>query len=535
MAGRVQPSLRGSLLLSLLTQLSEDHDPPVACCAVRSLALTSHLLADKGRLPALLATALQLLGRPEVAREVEASLLPVLATWLLEQGWLGDRLLVPLVKTLVGGGVEALVRVEALLPYWGAGIIQGCPGDRQAASTTPLTSSLAAVVGSSLLPSWKDFISLPPCPPPWPSLTSSLPLLPLLATSLDNLPLLPPNIASGSSLLTTLLSLFPPHFSLSHLLPPLQHHLDQGALLPMLLQALASCPPLLQEAALPLLTERLTGEAVILESNINAAVEQLCLSPLRPSLLAWVAARAVEPEVQAREQAALLLQLLPGEGLLPSLLLLARDQEVRVVLAALPSLSTLLSCPSLPWEEREQASTCLTSLLSHTSQELVLAALDQVADLLPKVPQEGRDQLLLLPLASCSSLWPPPPSPTLCRALLQALSPLPSLPCSEAVLSGHLLPSLASLLELVQGQHELEEQVLTLMAEVEGSRRRGAGAQQQERGRRDSIVSQGSLGSQGSQPQSAMAAQDQGEESRVRSKISKLLPKQGGISPFWKK
>ena len=79
------------------------------------------------------------------------------------------------------------------------------------------------------------------------------------------------------------------------------------------------------------------------------------------------------------------------------------------------------------------------------------------------------------------------------------------------------------MLELVREEQGMEEAVLMVMAEVEGSRRRGAG-----RTRRESTASGTSGHSAGG-----------GEETKemVKTKVGKLLPKSSSmqLSPFWKK
>ena len=47
-------------------------------------------------------------------------------------------------------------------------------------------------------------------------------------------------------------------------------------------------------------------------------------------------------------------------------------------MTTLPPLSSLLSLPSLPWEDRESCSRELTSLLTDTREQVVLEALAQV-------------------------------------------------------------------------------------------------------------------------------------------------------------
>jgi hypothetical protein len=233
-----------------------------------------------------------------------------------------------------------------------------------------------------------------------------------------------------------------------------------------------------------------------------------------------VAAGAAATAPADRLQAALLLELLPGPGAGPALRRLVADPEPAVAVAALPGLGAHLSNPELGWEEREATALALTALLTDPREEVVLGALHQAALLLPAWPGEGRDQLLTIPLASAPALWRAAPRPAaLHGALLAALASVPALGASEAVLSGFVLPGLAALLEQAQGGPG-EEAVQLLMAEVEGSRRPAGGD------RRDSALSAHSLGEEPGR---------EGREGRVRATVGKLLPKPGGLSPFWTK
>ena len=177
------------------------------------------------------------------------------------------------------------------------------------------------------------------------------------------------------------------------------------------------------------------------------------------------------------------------------------------------------------WEEKEAASLVLTKLLLDSRDKVASAAISNIATLLPSWQGEGRDELLLVPLAATPLQWKAMTrAPELQAALLAALAIVPELVTTEAVLSGHVLPGLVVLLEGMRGEEGMEEAVLMVMAEVEGSRRRGAGRQ-----RRESTQS-------GNSGQS-MGGELEGKDT-VRTRVGKLLPKSTTsmqLNPFWKK
>ena len=233
--------------------------------------------------------------------------------------------------------------------------------------------------------------------------------------------------------------------------------------------------------------------------------------------------------MQQRLQATELVDLLlPGQSVnevWTLLQILVADSEAEVVVASLSTVSGLLASSGLAWEEKEAISLVLTKLLHDPRDSVVAAAISNIATLLPAWQGEGRDELLLVPLASVPLQWQASPrAPALNTALLAALAIVPELVTTEAVLSGHVLPGLVVLLEAMREEEGMEEAVLMVMAEVEGSRRRGGGAGRQ---RRESTQSGNSGQSTGG---------EEGKES-VKTRVGKLLPKSTSmqLSPFWKK
>jgi len=301
-----------------------------------------------------------------------------------------------------------------------------------------------------------------------------------------------------------------------------------GTLLPMLVAGMEEDSGPLLSAALPLLVRHLSSNPSKLSSSFQEAVSTLASSSQRTPLVAWITELAHGENLQERLQAAELVGLLlPGQvsnEVWTILQILVADSESEVVVASLSSVSGLLASPGLPWEEKEAISLVLTKLLHDPRDNVVAAAISNIATLLPSWQGEGRDELLLVPLASVPVQWQASPkSPALKAALLAALAIVPELVTTEAVLSGHVLPGLVVLLEAMREEEGMEEAVLMVMAEVEGSRRRGAGRQ-----RRESTQSGNSGQSTGER--------EEGKES-VKTRVGKLLPKSTSmqLSPFWKK
>ena len=158
-----------------------------------------------------------------VATEVSSSLIPVLAVWLIGENSL-HRVISPILTKLEGNKsiedlASAIKNLEVLVPYLGAELLQGCPQVEENFSLNPLPLSLEATFGSSLLPFWNNFTSLPSPVQPWPALTESLSTISSLAAALELLPMEPAILRPGSSLVASLLSLLGTKFGLSTCLP----------------------------------------------------------------------------------------------------------------------------------------------------------------------------------------------------------------------------------------------------------------------------------------------------------------------------
>ena len=468
-----------------------------------------------------------------MASEVSSSLIPVLAVWLIGETSL-HRIISPFLGKLEGNKspedlASVIGNLEVLVPYLGAELLQGCPQVEENFSSEPLPLSLEVTFGSSLLPFWNNFTSLPSPQQPWPALTTILPTISRLAAALELLPMGPTILRPGGSLIAALLSILGTEFGLSTFLPLFEAHVATGTLLPMLVAGMTQNSNPLSSAALPLIIRHLPSNSGGLNSSFQEAVSTLAGSSERTSLVGWIAQLAhgenLQQRLQATELVGLLLPGRSGNEVWTLLQILVADSEAEVVVASLAAVSSLLASPGLPWEEKEAVSLVLTKLLQDSRDSVVAAAISNIASLLPSWQGEGRDELLLVPLASVPLQWQAasPRAPALHAALLAALAIVPELVTTEAVLSGHVLPGLVVLLEAMRGEEGMEEAVLMVMAEVEGSRRRGAGRQ-----RRESTQSANSGQSTGGEAE--------GKES-VKTRVGKLLPKSSSmqLSPFWKK
>ena len=465
-----------------------------------------------------------------VASEVTSSLIPVLSVWLVKDISL-DRLINPILKKLEGSQAldqltSVLKNLEVLTPYISAELLQGCPQSEEDFTSNPLPNSLEITFGATLVPFWNNFNCQPSFEKPWPALASSLAILSRLAAALELLPMEQEIIGLGGSLAASLLSVLGQEFALSTLLPLFESKISTGALLPMLVAGMQQTS--LSSSALPLIKRHLPPPPGKVNPGFQEAVSILANSSERAFLTDWLAGLALEKDLQQRLEATELVELLlpqqVGNDVWPVIEILIADSESEVVVASLPPLSRFLASPELTWEEKERACFVLTNLIQDPRDNVVTAAISHIGAMLTSWHSEGRDELLLVPLASVPLQWKASPrSPCLHAALLAALAIVPELVTTEAVLSGHVLPGLVVLLELVREEQGMEEAVLMVMAEVEGSRRRGAG-----RTRRESTASGTSGHSAGG-----------GEETKetVRTKVGKLLPKSSSmqLSPFWKK
>ena len=465
-----------------------------------------------------------------VASEVTSSLIPVLSVWLVKDISL-DRLINPILKKLEGSQAldqltSVLKNLEVLTPYISAELLQGCPQSEEDFTSNPLPNSLEITFGATLVPFWNNFNCQPSFEKPWPALASSLAILSRLAAALELLPMEQEIIGLGGSLAASLLSVLGREFALSTLLPLFESKISTGALLPMLVAGMQQTS--LSSSALPLIKRHLPPPPGKVNPGFQEAVSILANSSERAPLADWLAGLAREKDLQQRLEATELVELLlpqqVGNDVWPVIEILIADSESEVVVASLSPLSRFLASPELTWEEKERACFVLTNLIQDPRDNVVTAAISHIGAMLTSWHSEGRDELLLVPLASVPLQWKASPrSPCLHAALLAALAIVPELVTTEAVLSGHVLPGLVVLLELVREEQGMEEAVLMVMAEVEGSRRRGAG-----RTRRESTASGTSGHSAGG-----------GEETKetVKTKVGKLLPKSSSmqLSPFWKK
>ena len=472
-----------------------------------------------------------------VAAEVFSSLVPVLAVWLVGETSLHRIVSTILEKLDAEKPLEDLPRsirnLEVLVPYLGAELLQGCSRVEETFTSDPLPPSLEVTFGSSLVPFWNNFTSLASPPQPWPALTAFLSTLSRIATTLDLLPMHPSILRPGGSLVASILSVLGSDFGLSTVLPLFEAQVATGAtgaLLPMLVAGLERNPAPFSDSALALMKRQLDGnDEGKLSKSFQEAVSTLAGSSKRASLVAWVTAlaqgEALHEKLQAAEMVGLLLPGQVSNEVWILLQILVADSDPEVVVASLSTVSGLLANPDLPWEEKEAASLVLTKLLLDSRDNVASAAISNIATLLPSWQGEGRDELLLVPLAATPLQWKATTrAPELQAALLAALAIVPELVTTEAVLSGHVLPGLVVLLEGMRGEEGMEEAVLMLMAEVEGSRRRGAGRQ-----RRESTQS-------GNSGQS-MGGELEGKDT-VRTRVGKLLPKSTTsmqLNPFWKK
>ena len=479
----------------------------------------------------MLDKAIVLLDREDtVASEVTSSLIPVLSVWLVKDISL-DNLINPILKKLEGSQAldqlaSVLKNLEVLTPYIGAELLQGCPQTEEDFTSNPLPNSLEVTFGATLVPFWNNFNCQPSFEKPWPALASSLAILSRLAAALELLPMEQEIIGLGGSLAASLLSVLGREFALSTLLPLFESKISTGAFLPMLVAGMLQTS--LSSSALPLMKRHLPPPPCKVNLGFQEAVSISANSPERAPLIDWLAGLAREKDLQQRLEATELVELLLPQqvdnDVWPLIEILIADSESEVVVASFSPLSRFLASPELTWEEKERACFVLTNLMQDPRDNVVTAAISHIGTMLTSWHGEGRDELLLVPLASVPLQWKTSPrSPSLHAALLAALAIVPELVTTEAVLSGHVLPGLVVLLELVREKEGMEEAVLMVMAEVEGSRRRGAG-----RTSRESTASGTSGHSAGG-----------GEETKetVRTKVGKLLPKSSSmqLSPFWKK
>jgi len=218
--------------------------------------------------------------------------------------------------------------------------------------------------------------------------------------------------------------------------------------------------------------------------------------------------------------------------LLPAMVSLASDPEVVVKVAAIPGLAGLLSLNFLQWEEKEKIAIQLSALCEDTNESVILATLQQLGQLLPVCP-DIRDQLLLPTLCMAPNTWSNKAfdnKQELCSTLLTAFSFVPELHEPESMISGFVLPALASLLELVQKElPDLETSVLVVMSEVEASRRVNEPSGRT-LARRDSTQSAPWT----SPDLSAGSPSSSSGSEKVKEKVNKLFHKPGNV-PFWKK
>jgi len=581
LASHLDQSIRTSLLVSMIAQLVEDKDVGVAVAGIKSLALVVNLIVDDDKLEQILQTTLAMLKKshisPEVLKELEDSLMPVINMWLVKQEKYGNKVMYDLLddinKMSVIGNIpekenyekvvlsientENLVRkidvMKKQLPYLVFSVVNSCPVEEKGQETDiALHPSLNSIFGSSFLSKFNFFSTYTSQDwfKPWVEYETFLEYFSRLSTFLSRVPLHNLSILKNcSELLSFLIELFGPISAQSIILPFLESKISStSSMLCILTLALAQQEEeVLRSHSMALLNKWVTHlcETGSPCAPIYPAISLLCSTKNQSLLVDTLRELVASPLPTLRAETSHLLHLvissdntledqeeLVSRMLLPAMVSLASDPEDLVKLSAVPGLAALLTLAFLNWEEKEKISIQLNSLCEDPSEKVVLASLQQVGQLLP-VCQEIRDQLLLPTLCSAPARWATRTfvnKQELCSTLLTSLSFVPELHAPESILSGFVLPALATLLETVQQDFpELESSVLVVMSEVEASRRiqePSAGKSPVRRDSNSSAVLSSDLvvGS----PSSASGSE------KVKEKVNKLFNKQTTV-PFWKK
>jgi len=581
LASHLDQTIRTSLLVSMITQLVEDKDTSVSITGIKSLSLVVNIIEDEDKLDHILQTSLRMLKKndisEEVLKELEDSLMPVIIAWLVKQEKYCSKIIFDLLhdieKLSVIGNIpekenyeklalsientEILVKkiniLKGQMPYLIFSLVDSCPvEEKDSEIDIEMHPVFINLFGSCLHSKMNSFLTYTSQDwfKPWPEYDIFLDFLSRLSSfmsclSLQNLSIL----RNVSDLLAYLVALSGPIFSESKILPFLESNISSSSpILPILTVALSQQDQPLHKSHSMALLKKWVTHLCETESPcvpIYPAISLLCSYQQQPLLVDTLRELVASPLPALRAETAHLLQLvvtadsslsgqeeLVSRMLLPAMVSLASDPEVVVKLAAIPGLAGLLTLDFLSWEEKEKIATQLSTLCEDTNESIVLATLQQLGQLLPACP-DIRDQLILPTLCGAPAIWTDKSGVNkqeLCSTLLTALSFVPELHEPESMISGFVLPALASLLELVQREcPDLETSVLVVMSEVEASRRIQEPSSRTP-ARRDSTQSAPWT----SPDLSAGLHSPASGSEKVKEKVNKLFHKPGNV-PFWKK
>jgi len=233
--------------------------------------------------------------------------------------------------------------------------------------------------------------------------------------------------------------------------------------------------------------------------------------------------------------------------IVPAIISLASDPEDSVIEMSVESLASTLALSGLDWDVSEKVFMQLSSLLEGDANlTITVKILKQVKNKLEDISADVREQLLYPKLSSLPESWSEQISSTKARliaSLLEVFQQTAIFDNPESIITAYLLPSLAKLLELSQTldaedqnyeDEKIEEKILIVMSEVEGSRRRLDDSKVKKDLRRES-----STGFRRESISSSLSVDSASSPStkrdQVKEKVNKLFSKPGGGVPFWKK
>merc|ERR1712106_629575 len=267
LASHLDPTIRTSLLVSMIAQLVGDKDTGVSVTGIKSLSLVVNIIEDEDKLEQILQTSLRLLKKKEISEEVlkelDDSLMPVINMWLVKQEKYGSKVVFDLLndieKLAVIGNIpdeenykkvvmsientEILVKkidiLKKQLPYLVFSVVNSCPIEEKGpASDFSLHPVLNTLFGSSLLSKFHYFLTYTSQDwfKPWPEYDTFLEFLSRLSEFMSSTPLHNLSILKSSSeFLADLIDLFGPAFAQNKILPYLESKISASSpILPIL-------------------------------------------------------------------------------------------------------------------------------------------------------------------------------------------------------------------------------------------------------------------------------------------------------------
>ena len=443
LASYIDPTLRSSLLISMVLQLVNDKDPVVVISAIRSLAVLVNLVEDEDKMEQVYNVVVLSLTNSEtseeILEEIQSSIMPVLNVWMMKTGQsfrlveslLGEIEHSSLPQSLddtaaVVEAIESQERIVRNLKLISGqmrsvvfSVIRNCQSETSLSENNP-DQHTDTFYGKEFHEKSKVFNSLISQDwfQAWPEYDQMIKYLSRLSTFFK---IIPPQdtvlIDCSANLLSFIIELTGSQFSQQKVLPLMEANIARSnGVLSVCCISWTRDKSALPSHAMSLMKTwlvKLAGQDTKC-SPLLPFISFLCKEKRQSLVIENLRECVADPSPQVRSEVGQLLErVLTAETdltdcqpavsrmLLPALVSLTSDPVTQVNISAAPALFSLLGLSCLEWEEKEKLCLQVTSLLEAEEEEVAVVSAHSLALLLSCSEEETRDHLLI---------------PSLCRA-----------------------------------------------------------------------------------------------------------------------